>query len=238
MSNHTSAPASAEQVTAPWLAALRRRFRTLPLLKAVGNTLFLVIFFYLYLYIQRNPVFEVTQIPATALDRWIGFQPSALGLYLSLWVYTALPVALQPDLRQLARYGIHIGLMCAISLLIFVLWPTSVSAAVGAREGSGVFAMMYAVDTNGNACPSLHVAAAVFSCMWLQATLRSVAAPAWPRWVSVCWCIGICYSTLAVKQHLLVDLLAGGTLGAVAGWWSLRIAARDSQAAGHPGTLR
>ncbi|MGB3068520.1 MAG: phosphatase PAP2 family protein [Ottowia sp.] len=221
-------PARAQPATAPWVATLRQRFRTLPWLKATGNTVFLVIFFYLYLYIQRHPVFEVTQIPATALDRWIGFQPSALGLYLSLWVYTALPVALQPDLRQLARYGVHIGLMCAISLLIFVFWPTSVSEAVGTREGSGLFAMMYAVDTNGNACPSLHVAAAVFSCMWLQSTLRSVAAPAWPKWVNIWWCAGICYSTLAVKQHLLIDLLAGGTLGAVAGWWSLRIAARSA----------
>lgn len=220
-------PAHAQPASASWAATLRQRFRTLPLLKATGNTVFLVIFFYCYLYIQRNPMFEVTQIPATALDRWIGFHPSALGLYLSLWVYTALPVAFQPDLRQLARYGMHIGLMCAISLLIFVFWPTSVSAAVGAREGSGMFAIMYAVDTNGNACPSLHVAAAVFSCMWLQTMLREVSAPAWLRCVNVIWCVGICYSTLAVKQHLLIDLIAGGALGAAAGWLSLQLAARN-----------
>lgn len=218
------------QVSALWVGALRQRFRTLPLLKATGNTVFLVIFFYWYLYIQRNPVFEVTQIPATALDRWIGFRPSALGLYLSLWVYTALPVALQPDLRQLARYGLHIGLMCATSLLIFVFWPTSVSASVGAREGNGMFAIMYAVDTNGNACPSLHVAAAVFSCIWLHAMLREVSAPVWPRWMNLLWCVGICYSTLAVKQHLLIDLIAGGALGVAAGWWSLKIALRNRPA--------
>ncbi len=238
MSERMPTSASAPQAPAQWVASLRQRFRTLPLLKATGNTLFLVIFFYLYLSIQRYPAFEVTQIPATALDRWIGFQPSALGLYLSLWVYTALPVALQPDLRQLTRYGIHIGLMCAISLLIFWLWPTSVSASVGARQGSGLFAMMYAVDTNGNACPSLHVAAAIFSCMWLQATLRSVAAPAWSRWINIGWCVGICYSTLAVKQHLLIDLIAGGTLGAVAGWWSLRIATQAPLAASALNTSR
>lgn len=212
----------------PWLEDMRRRFRALPLLKATGNTVFLVIFFYLYLYIQRNPVFEVTQIPATGLDRWIGFQPWALALYLSLWVYTTLPVALQPDLKQLARYGLHIGMMCAISLLIFVFWPTSVSAAVGPREGGGMFAMMYAVDTNGNALPSLHVAAAVFSFMWLQTIFRSVGAPVWLRAVDALWCAGICYSTLAVKQHLLLDLIAGGALGAVAGWLSLRSAARGT----------
>ena len=223
----TTARTQARQGTGAWVADLRKRVRTLPVLKGVGNTLFLVIFFYLYLYIQRNPVYEVTQIPATTLDNWIGFQPWGLGLYLSLWVYTALPVALQPNLRELARYGWHIGLLCASGLLIFVFWPTSVSAAVGPREGGGAFAMMYAVDTNGNACPSLHVAAAIFSFMWLRAVLRSVAAPAWVNWLSALWCMGICYSTLAVKQHLLLDLVAGGALGALAGWLSLRAAGRD-----------
>lgn len=223
-----SGPLTSRQDTADWLAALRHRVRTLPVLKGTGNTVFLVIFFYLYLYIQRNPAFEVTQIPATSLDRWIGFQPWALGLYLSLWVYTALPVALQPDLRQLARYGWHIGMLCAVGLLTFVFWPTSVSAAVGQREGGGAFAMMYAVDTNGNACPSLHVAAAVFSYLWLQSILRTVGAPGWAHAVSALWCAGICYSTLAVKQHLLLDLIAGAALGLLAGWFSLRAANRKA----------
>lgn len=231
MSDQIITQVRARSRTAPWLAALRARVRTLPVLKGVGNTLFLVAFFYLYLYIQRNPIFEVIQIPATAIDDWIGFQPWGLGLYLSLWVYTALPVALQPDLRQLTRYGFHIGLLCSIGLLIFLAWPTSVSAAVGTREGGGAFAIMYSVDTNGNAFPSLHVAAAVFSFMWLQAVLRSVQAPLWTGWINALWCVGICYSTLAVKQHLLFDLLAGGALGLAAGWLSLR-AARPDQDSG------
>lgn len=86
---------------------------------------------------------------------------------------------------------------------------------------------MYSVDTNGNACPSLHVAAAVFSFMWLQAVFRSVQAPMWTGWINALWCVGICYSTLAVKQHLLLDLLAGGALGLAAGWLSLRTAKPD-----------
>ncbi|MBY4594086.1 phosphatase PAP2 family protein [bacterium BD-1] len=230
MSNQILTQTRTRSGTAPWLTNLRMRIRTLPIVKGTGNTLFLLAFFYLYLYIQRNPIFEVTQIPATAIDNWIGFQPWGLGLYLSLWVYTALPVALQPNLRHLTRYGVHIGLLCSVGLLIFVFWPTSVSAAVGPREGGGAFAMMYAVDTNGNACPSLHVAAAVFSFMWLQTVLRTVHAPAWTKWINTFWCAGICYSTLAVKQHLLIDLLAGGALGLVAGWLSLRVAMRDQEA--------
>ena len=221
-----AAPGSAS--TASWLTELRRRTTTLPWLKAAGNAVFLILFFRAYLAIQRNPVFDVMQIPATAIDRWVGFQPWTLGLYLSLWVYTALPVALQPDLRQLVRYCAHISAMCLLALAVFFLWPTSVSDAVGPRGGGGLFAAMYAVDDAGNACPSLHVAASVFSFLWLRALLADVGAPRWLALINACWCVGICYSTLATKQHLLIDVLAGAALGLAGGWWSVR-ASRSSK---------
>ncbi len=65
-----AAPGSAS--TGSWLTELRRRTTTLPWLKAAGNAVFLILFFRAYLAIQRNPVFEVMQIPATAIDRWVG----------------------------------------------------------------------------------------------------------------------------------------------------------------------
>jgi membrane-associated phospholipid phosphatase len=209
--------------SAHWLTEVRHRVRTLTWLKALGNTVFLVVFFHLYLGIQQQPAYEVTQIPATAVDHWIGFQPWAVGVYLSLWVYTALPVALQPDFRQLARYGRVACVLCAVGLLTFHFFPTSVSAAVGARpEGQGsLFTVLYAVDTNGNACPSLHVAAAVLSWLWLHRLLDEIGAPRWSNAANHLWCAGIVFSTMAIKQHLLIDVLAGVLLGALVGCWSL-----------------
>ena len=206
-----------------WTAALRQRVRTQAWLKALGNTVFLVVFFQLYLGIQKHPVFEVTQIPASALDDWIGFQPWTIGLYLSLWVYTALPVALQLDRHHLFRYSVAMTVLCSAGLLVFFFWPTSVSEAVGTRSGgSPLFAMLYAVDNNGNACPSLHVAASVMSGMWLEAILRKTGSPIWLRSVNALWCLGIVFSTMATKQHMLLDVLAGALLGLVVGWVSLR----------------
>ncbi|MFT4194467.1 phosphatase PAP2 family protein [Ottowia sp.] len=209
-----------------WLSEAWRRIRKLAWLKALGNVVFLIVFFQLYLAIQQHPAQTVIQIPATSIDHWVGFQPWAVGLYLSLWVYTALPVALQPDLRSLAFYGWTIGLLCAVGLTIFYLAPTSVSVAAGQRpEGGALFATLYAVDDNGNACPSLHVAAAVLSGLWLHHMLRRLGAPRWAMLANQGWCAGIVFSTMAIKQHLLIDVLAGGALGAVAGWWSLRTSA-------------
>ncbi|MFD1709264.1 phosphatase PAP2 family protein [Ottowia sp. GY511] len=206
-----------------WRTELRTRVRTLAWLKALGNTVFLVVFFQLYLAIQKHPAFEVAQIPATDVDHWIGFQPWAIGLYLSLWVYTALPVALQPDKQRLVGYGVAMTVLCVLGLVVFYLWPSSVSEAVGPRPaGNALFAMLYAVDSNGNACPSLHVAASVMSCLWLHAILRKVAAPAWLYIVNLLWCAGIVFSTMATKQHLLLDVIAGALLGIAVGWLSVR----------------
>ena len=209
--------------TKDWRAELRTRVRTAAWRKALSNTVFLVIFFQLYLAIQNHPAFEVTQIPATAVDSWIGFQPWAIGLYLSLWVYTALPVALQPDSRRLVQYGVAMTVLCGLGLLVFYFWPSSVSEAVGPRSaGSALFAILYAVDSNGNACPSLHVAASVMSCLWLYVMLREVGAPAWLNAANLLWCAGIVFSTMATKQHLLLDVLAGALLGVAIGWLSVR----------------
>jgi membrane-associated phospholipid phosphatase len=205
-----------------WRSELWRRACVLWYVKATGNTVFVAVFFHLYFHIQRHPRFPVTPVPVTAIDNWIGFQPGALWLYLSLWVYTSLPVALQPGFWRLARYGLDIGLMCAAGLTVFALWPTVITIAPDLSQAGRAFEMLRGIDTGGNACPSMHVGAAVFSGLWLHALLRRIGVPAWLRALNWLWCLTIIYSTLAIKQHQWIDVLAGAALGAVSGWLSLR----------------
>ncbi len=73
---------------------------------------------------------------------------------------------------------------------------------------------MKSVDAAGNACPSLHVAFAIFTALWLARLLREVMAPLAVRLFNAGWCAAIIYSTLATKQHVAVDVFAGTTLGA------------------------
>lgn len=214
------------QPAASWQRQLRRRIATLPWVKAAGNTVFLLLFFNTYFALQHQPFFAVTQIPATPLDDWIAFQPWAMVPYLSLWVYTALPLALQPAWRPLLRYGAHMTALCLFGLTVFLLWPTSVSDAMGQRAGGGALDALYAIDDAGNACPSLHVAASVFTFLWLRAQLGAVGAPRWLHAVNAGWCLFICYATLATKQHLVLDVAAGAALGLLGGFWSLRATRR------------
>lgn len=191
-----------------------------PVLKAVGMTAFMTSFFWLYFQLLHKPMHPVQEMPLTGVDYWIGFSPWALGLYLSLWVYVSLPIALLRHLPDMICHGVHAAGLCLFGLLIFLLWPTAVPQGDPAWTRTGID-WLQSIDAAGNACPSLHVATAVYAAVWLNLILREVDMPDWLRWVNGLWCVGIVYSTLAIRQHVFLDVLAGAALGAVFAWLSL-----------------
>ena len=191
-------------------------------LKSVGTMLFIGLFFGAYFYLLKNPAYPATVMPITWLDRLIGFQPRALPIYLSLWVYVSLPPAFLATRRELYGYGIAMAGACLAGLIVFYFWPTAVPAVNidWARYPDVDF--LKSLDAAGNACPSLHVTTAVFSGIWLHHLLRRFGAPLWILSINWIWCIGIVYSTMATRQHVAVDVLAGLALGVVAAYLSLR----------------
>ena len=191
-------------------------------LKSIGTVVFIAVFFVAYFYLLKRPAFPTTVMPITALDRLIGFQPLTLPLYVSLWVYVSLPPALLATRRELFIYGKFMSLACLFGLLVFYFWPTAVPAAdINWSEYPNVD-FLKNIDASGNACPSLHVATAVFSGIWLNYLLARYYAPVWLRLMNGLWCAGIVYSTLSTRQHVAVDVLAGFMLGALAAYLSLR----------------
>jgi len=184
--------------------------------------LFISLFFGAYFYLLKVPAYPTTVMPVISLDRLIGFQPLALPMYLSLWVYVSLPPVLLATRRALYGYGLAMAGMCLAGLIVFYFWPTAVPAAnIDWAQYPGV-AFLKAMDAAGNACPSLHVATAVFSGIWLHHLLRRFGAPLWILILNSTWCIGIVYSTLATRQHVAVDVLAGLALGMLGAYLSLR----------------
>ena len=196
--------------------------------------LFLLVFFAGYIYLLHHPFFPVTEMPLTLLDHLIGFQPRALFLYVSLWVYVSLPPSLQATRAELFYYGWAVGALCVVGLACFLLWPTAVPAANIDWERAAGFSILKGVDAAGNACPSLHVATAVFSAVWLNRQLLEVDAPRYVRLCNWAWCAGIAYSTLATKQHVAVDLYAGAALGWFAASLSLNLLSLQKREASVP----
>lgn len=191
-------------------------------LKAAGTPLFIALFFGAYFYVLKYPMYTPMLMPMTAVDRLVPFQPLAFYIYASLWVYVSLPPALLASRRELYGYGAVMAAMCITALGIFYFWPTAVPP-------TGIDWSLYPdmeflknLDAAGNACPSLHVATAVFSGLWLHRLLRRFGVPPWILLLNGGWCSGIVYSTLAVRQHVAVDVLAGLVLGLLAAGLSLR----------------
>lgn len=180
-------------------------------LKALGSAVFIWGFFQAYFFLLRYPHAEVLVMPLTWLDNALPMQWWAWFPYLSLWFYTCLPPAFMPSLRPLVYYGAAVAGVCLLGLLIFYFWPTVVPS-FERPDGTGL-ALLEGVDTAGNACPSLHVAIAFYSAFWLQAQLRAVGAGRGWQGLNWLWCGLIVYSTMATKQHVLLDVLGGLLLG-------------------------
>jgi hypothetical protein len=131
-------------------------------LKSIGTMLFIGLFFGAYFYVLKEPGYPTTVMPMTLLDRLIGLQPLTLPMYLSLWVYVSLPPALLETRRELYGYAMAMAGTCLAGLIIFYFWPTEVPAANIDWALYPEVVFLKSMDASGNACPSLHVATAVF----------------------------------------------------------------------------
>jgi len=188
-SGQRSSPSAAQQFAepAPWYYQAAAAFVRHIYLKAIGTTLFISVFFGAYFYLLKQPAYAITVMPITLLDRLIGFQPLALPLYLSLWVYVSLPPALLATRRELYGYGLAMAGTCLAGLIVFYLWPTAVPAVnIDWAQYPDVH-FLKNIDATGNAFPSLHVATAVFSGIWLHHLLRRFGAPRWILVFNALW---------------------------------------------------
>ena len=206
----------------PWYRQAAAVISSHVVLKSIGTTLFISLFFGAYFHLLKQPAYPTTVMPITLLDRLIGFQPLALPMYLSLWVYVSLPPALLATPRELYGYAMAMLGACLAGLIAFYFWPTVVPPANIDWTQYPDVAFLKSMDASGNACPSLHVTTAVFSGIWLHHLLRRFGAPPWILIFNWVWCIGIVYSALATRQHVAVDVLAGLVLGVLAATLSLR----------------
>ena len=219
---HPIEPPTPTSPAPTWTADIWLRMRRHFLLKLAGTTAFTWVFFIGYFHLLRYPVRPPVLMPLTALDHWIGFQPQALLAYFSLWLYIGVAPGLQKTFAELVVYGLWIGALCVTGLALFYFWPTEVPLrALPASDFPG-FAMLQGVDAAGNACPSMHVAVAIFSALWIDHILRVARTPVWLRVFNAGWFVAIAFSTLAIKQHVVLDVAAGALLGVAFALPSLR----------------
>jgi len=161
-----------------------------------------------YQLLQSHQFFNATEMTQGFLDRLIPFSDRAVWLYLSIYLLMPIGPFLMQKREQIVRYALGIVCIGAIADFVFVFWPTSCPRPE--IEGTiPLYRMLIAVDNPYHACPSLHAAFAVYSALCSGQVLRVLP---W-RCGLWFWALAILWATLATKQHMAIDIAAGGLLG-------------------------
>ncbi len=148
-------------------------------------------------------------VPELAVDRSLPWQPAWALVYGSLYIFAFLPVFVVRQ-RDLWRRAVLAYLSVVIvAYLGFVIYPAAAprpAKVVGGDFFAWAVTVIYRLDTPYNCFPSLHVAYSFLAALTCYRVHDGVGR------VGVLWAALIGVSTLYIKQHYFVDVVAGGLL--------------------------
>lgn len=147
-----------------------------------------------------------------ALDDMIPFCELFMIPYLAwfLCIVGMLLYTMLYDIGAFKRFMYFIILTYSVTIVIYLIFPTCQQLRPAAFPRDNLLTQMvgnfYAFDTNTNVCPSIHVLGAlgVMFAGWDAERLRK---PLW-RAVFAATALLICLSTVFLKQHSVIDVLA------------------------------
>ncbi len=152
-------------------------------------------------------------VPELALDRAVPLRPAWTPVYLSLWVFSFLPLFVVRDVEQRRRTILAYIATVITAYAGFLILPTS-APRPAAVPGDGVFEWclrtLYALDPPYNCFPSLHVAYSFLAALSAYRVHRGFGA------VAIAWAVLVGISTLFIKQHYAADVVAGAALAVAA----------------------
>lgn len=123
------------------------------------------------------------------------------------------------DVESFKNLQTYIIITQIIAMACYILFPTrqDLRPTAFARDNllTRAVGLLYRVDTNTGVCPSLHVAYSLgIASVWLK---QKTASRSWKAFV-VFAVVLICLSTMFIKQHSALDVLAALPVGLIAEW--------------------
>lgn len=121
------------------------------------------------------------------------------------------------DIPSFKKFYTFLSVTCVITFAIYIIFPNmqNLRPTEFARDNILVDVMknLYAIDTNTNVCPSIHV---IFSLgmlftLWNSKHFNSFI---W-RTVAIIVTVFICLATVFLKQHSVIDIITGVALSVV-----------------------
>lgn len=188
--------------------------------------LFMAAFFIFYLLVfflleQRNaaPLVWVH----CRLDDYIPFCKYAIVPYCMwfVWIpFTLFYFLLRAPRAEFSRLCLPLFGGMTLALVIYTLVPTGLDLRPYRVYGTDFFAyavrLLYAVDTDTNVCPSIHVFNSVTLAMaYCRSPQFQRPGRRWVRAAAVALCAAIVASTMLLRQHSVIDVLFGLLLALV-----------------------
>jgi membrane-associated phospholipid phosphatase len=207
-------PGGSELIVSPAMArpVLVDRLRAELKLKLVGTAAITLWLSVPYLLLERFQLFTVTPMSAGFVDRAIPFSDKAVWPYLSVYALLLIGPALMIRREPLLRYAFGLAAMGVVADAVFLFWPTMCPRPDPAQTIT-LYQKLVSIDTPGNSFPSLHAGYAVYGALFAVQVLSEMrAGPIWKLLVWI-WALLVLYATIATRQHVFTDIVAGSLLG-------------------------
>lgn len=166
-----------------------------------------------YLLTNNLAVFREMNRFDMTLEDYVPFVTLSIWVYFSYYPSVILYFLVERDISKLNCYAYALLFLNLTSNLVFLIYPVAIQRYdLSTVEQTGIsfdmVALLYDIDKPVNCFPSLHVANLFLLYLFLRSEGRSWAT------LVLLWTLLISWSTLALKQHYIWDVL-GGLVGAL-----------------------
>jgi membrane-associated phospholipid phosphatase len=179
----------------------------------LAYTLWILAFEAVGRYVATLPTIDIT----SGLDRQIPLLPGWVWIYIGCYVFPLVPLFVTKDWHRFNRGLMAIVFANVTAFIVYLAFPVAIPRPVlGTTLSERVLAFIYAIDFNPavTELPSLHV---TFS--WLVYFMtRRQRLNRFGDAILFSIALAITISTMLVKQHLIVDVIAGLAL-ATSTWY-------------------
>ena len=224
-------------VIKPDYRQFRLRKLNTPEFSHIKLLLFWPVFGLAFLALERFRPHAAYHVMHCALDDAIPFSEWALIPYLLWFVYLigALAYTFFQDVPAFRRMMRFVIVTYTAATVVYFIYPTQQllrpEAFAHDNALTRAVAWFYTFDTNTNVCPSIHVLGSV-AAMFGLLDCRKLQKP-WVKFAVCVMALLICASTVFMKQHSIIDVLAAVPLCLLGHYLCYQRADEPSTAAVH-----
>ncbi|MEI6092060.1 MAG: phosphatase PAP2 family protein [bacterium] len=162
-------------------------------------------FIIFYMLPNHINIFTPSYLHLFSFEKLIPFIDWTVWVYISDYVFIGVAFILLSDRDNMNKIYYSQIFLLFVSMFIFFIFPTTYPRPQVEYSGfTGFFLqLLHSSDSPGNACPSIHVAMTFLGGYGFIKEKKNL----FPFFMI--WAVLISLSTLTVKQHYVVDVIAG-----------------------------